>query len=216
VGGRRDRPPTRGLAKGDLVINLDPSSSTTTTAPANVELLRWPADAGRRDELAAEQRPRLLLVGAGVAPPLLDREEDWIRVPADERDLWSRLQRLAELHDMRRRRPQLSDGVVLDHGGRSVIVSAGEGAVLRPLLDRFGLLVRWDELIGTLWPDGDGTLKLAVARVSRLRIRIAPIGLAVHNIRGRGVLLDHGVPPKDSAPTAATRDQLEEDMWPIW
>jgi len=203
------------------VINLDPSSSTTTTttstaSQAKVELLRWPADAGRRDELAADHRPRLLLVAAGVTPPRLDREEDWIRVPADERDLWSRLQRLAELHDQRRRRPQLSDGVVLDHGGRSVIVSAGEGAVLRPLLDRFGQLVRWDELIGTLWPDGNGTMKLAVARVSRLRVRIAPTGLAVHNIRGRGVLLDHGVPSQDSAPTAATRDQLEEDMWPIW
>jgi DNA-binding winged helix-turn-helix (wHTH) protein len=143
---------------GDLVINLDPSFSTAPTATADkVELLRWPADAARREELAAAHLPRLL--------------------------------------------------------------SEGEGAVLRPLLDRFGQLVRWDEIIGTLWPDGGGTVKLAVARVSRLRVRLAPAGLAIHNIRGRGVVLDHGVPSTDATPTSpreAIGGQPEEDMWPIW
>ena len=174
---------------------LDPSSTGTTRTTDRVELLRWPTDARRREELAAGHRPRLLLVGAGVHPPRLDPDEDWIRVPADERDLWTRLRRLAELHDQRRRRPRLSDGSVVDYDSRTAIVSAGEGSVLRPLLDRFGELVRWDELIRTLWPDGGGTTKLAAARVSRLRTRIAPTGLVIHSIRGRGVLLDHGVPP---------------------
>lgn len=50
-------------------------------------MLRWPAAAARRDELAEDRLPRLLLVAEGVAPPRLDRDEDWIRVPADEREV---------------------------------------------------------------------------------------------------------------------------------
>lgn len=181
-----------------------------------VELLRWPADAERREELAARQVPRLLLVEDDVAPPELDAEEDWIRVPTDERDLWARLQRLALRHHERRRRPQLGDGVMLDYLGQTVIVSEGEGEVLRCLLAHFGELVRWDDLLAELWPDGDGTTKLANARVSRLRSRIAPVGLVVHNIRGRGVMLDHGEPPALSEAAAVAGPSGEEGAWRTW
>ena len=85
-----------------------------------IELLRWPGDgpAGRR-----AGTPRLLLVSDGVLPPRLDAGEDWIRVPADERDLLARMQRLADEFDRRRRPPYLEADVVLRYGGRTVVVS---------------------------------------------------------------------------------------------
>jgi hypothetical protein len=167
-----------------------------------VQLLRWPADADRRAELSARHVPRLLLVDEGASPPVLDPDEDWIRVPTDERDVWARLQRLAERRREQARRPTLTDGVVLGYLGQTVVVSAGEAEVLRLLLDHFGQVVHWDELRATLWPDGGGTPKLANARVSRLRTRIAATGLVVHNLRSRGVMLAHGSAEEDPWPTS--------------
>jgi hypothetical protein len=70
-------------------------------------------------------------------------------------------------------------------------MAAADVAVLRPLVDRFGRLVRWEELGVTLGPDGAGAAKRARARVARLRRRLTPLGLAIHTVRGAGVLLDH-------------------------
>ena len=173
---------------------------------SEVELLRWPADAARREQLATRQVPRLLLVEAHTTPPTIQVDEDWIRTPADERDLWARMQRLALRHRERRRRPRLHDGVVLEYRGRTVIVSEGDGEMLALLLESFGRLVRWEHLIAGLWPDGSGTTKLAVSRVSRLRARIAGVGLAVENIRGRGVVLDHGEPLSAAEPAGASEE----------
>ena len=80
----------------------------TTFAPSDapIALLRWPADADRRD-LAAGHRPRLLLLEPDADPPMTwDVLEDWVR-PAD----LSRSKRIATL--MRRlpsARPDLLDG----------------------------------------------------------------------------------------------------------
>jgi hypothetical protein len=59
------------------------------------EVVRWPAEAGRRAELAAQGRPRVLLVEAGAVPPPLAPEEDWLRLPAPPADLRARRTRLA-------------------------------------------------------------------------------------------------------------------------
>lgn len=69
---------------------------------SEVQLLRWPADAARREELKARQVHRLLLVDEDGTPPVLDPDEDWIRVPTDERDISARLQRLARRQQERR------------------------------------------------------------------------------------------------------------------
>jgi len=85
---------------------------------SEVELLRWPAEADRRQQLADRKVPRLLLVEAGVMPPPLDDDEDWICVPADERDIGARLRRLARSssHEQERGRPRPDDDrLVLRH-----------------------------------------------------------------------------------------------------
>ena len=165
-----------------------------------IELLRWPGDGARRAAAAERGTPRLLLVAGGALPPRLDSNEDWIRVPADECDLLARMQRLAAEFDRRRRPPYLEADVVLHYGGRTVVVSDGEAAVLRPLIARFGELVTWDVLRGHLWPDAARTARAMSARVFRARVRSEPIGLTVYTIRGRGVVLDH-----DDRPTHVPR-----------
>lgn len=165
-----------------------------------IELLRWPGDVARRAAAAERGTPRLLLVADGALPPRLDAGEDWIRVPADERDLLARMQRLAAGFDRRRRPPYLEADVVLRYGGRTVVVSAGEGAVLSPLIARFRELVTWDVLRSHLWPDATRTSRALSSRVFRVRARIEPIGLTIYTVRGRGVVLDH-----DDRPSHAPR-----------
>ncbi|RPI05697.1 MAG: helix-turn-helix domain-containing protein, partial [Actinobacteria bacterium] len=58
----------------------------------DVTLFRWPAELSRRERLADEGLPRLLLVEGGELPPIVvDVVEDWIRVPADESDIRARV-----------------------------------------------------------------------------------------------------------------------------
>jgi hypothetical protein len=72
-----------------------------------VELVSWPDEAARLDELRDRRLPRLLLVAADSAPPAVDDElEDWVRLPADPRDVEVRACRLAHvaLHAVTRTR----------------------------------------------------------------------------------------------------------------
>jgi hypothetical protein len=167
-----------------------------TLSLGDVELVRWPADAERREEAAKRGVPRLLIMAAGhYPPPDLALDEDWITVPADERDIAARIRRLAWLHTQRSRAPVVTEGVVLHCGGTNVAIPDDEAAVLRVLVSRFRSLVTWADLT-------DGPPGLTKARagrlLSRLRRRIEPVGLAVVAVPGRGVVLDHLHPPTDS------------------
>lgn len=62
---------------------------------AEVEVVQWPAEAARRDELAERRQPRLLLVAEDELPPPIAHDEDWARVTAPEQDVEARRQRLA-------------------------------------------------------------------------------------------------------------------------
>jgi hypothetical protein len=191
----------------DIASRSGPVGGGETGVPFpldEIELLRWPGDIARRAAAAERGTPRLLLVADGALPPRLDPGEDWIRVPADERDLLARMQRLADEFDRRRHPPYLEADVVLRYGGRTVVVSEGEGAVLRPLIARFGELVTWDILRSHLWPDADRTARAMSSRVFRVRARIEPIGLTIYTIRGRGVVLDHDDRPRRASRTPAS------------
>jgi hypothetical protein len=75
-----------------------------------VEMLSWPADAGRLEALRDAAIPRLVLVAAGTSAPVLDDElEDWVRLPADDQEISLRSQRLARhAREDRLTRPQLN------------------------------------------------------------------------------------------------------------
>src|SRR5689334_98686 len=63
------------------------------TQRRSAQLLRWPAEADRR---GPADQPCLWLLPPGELPPLPKAGEDWIRMPADERDVAVRLRQLAD------------------------------------------------------------------------------------------------------------------------
>jgi hypothetical protein len=152
-----------------------------------VELVRWPRDTERRTLLCRAGIPCLLLVEQGSEPPTaLALTEDWIFVPADERDIHARAWRLAhyvDRHDASA--PALADGV-LRRGDHRVVLTASEQVVARRLLDAAGEVVGRDELQATLWPDGAPSERALDDVVYRLRRRCTEVGLRIRAVRGRG------------------------------
>lgn len=157
-----------------------------------VELVHWPRDEVLRDRLARAGVPRLLLVEAGVAPPdAIGVDEDWIRMPADERDVAVRAQRLARLSlRLLGERPVLDHNRVLHRGGTTVVLSAAEAVVVGLLLAENGRVVPRERLEAALWPDGAVPGPKAVnAVVYRLRRRLAGLSLCIRVARNRGFVI---------------------------
>ena len=71
-------------------------------AADRVELVPWPTDAARADELHDQGIPVLLLVAPDAAPPVVrDELEDWVRLPATAVDVEVRARRLGQLASTR-------------------------------------------------------------------------------------------------------------------
>ncbi len=158
----------------------------------DVVLLRWPDDERGRRRLATKGVPRVLLVDAGSAPPVVtDELEDWIRVPADEVDLHARV---AALERRTRARadtvPTLDDDGVLRHAGGWVPLPPVEARLTRALLERRGAVVSRATLGRAGWPDGAPGRNALDVHVLRLRRRLTPVGLAIRTVRSRGYLLE--------------------------
>lgn len=159
----------------------------------DVVLVRWPAEEERRRHLAAEGRPRLLLVDAAApAPGVTDPLEDWVRVPADDGDVQARLSTLAA----RARRvdpdgvPALDDDGVIRCNGAWASLPPVEARLTAALLERFGAVVSRDVLARAGWPDGAPGRNALDVHVLRLRRRLAPVGLVIRTVRSRGYLLE--------------------------
>ena len=158
----------------------------------DVTLLRWPAEATRREALNERSTPRLLLVEDGSPPPDLDDcLEDWIRLPAHEDDVQARLGALmarAARHGTGA--PVLDGDGVLRFGPAWVPLPPVEGRLTEALLERFGAVVSRDTLSRAGWPDGAPGRNALDVHVLRLRRRISPVGLAIRTVRSRGYLLE--------------------------
>jgi len=151
-----------------------------------VTVVDWPRERHVVEHLASLGLPRLLLVAEGAEPPYVDDLlEDWLRLPAEERDLRARLAAL-------RRRAGLAEIPVFDGAGR--LSYRGAWAPLSPieytvatvLVERFGRLVSDDDLAARAWtgsPPGGAALRV---HLTRLRRRIGPIGLEIRTVRSRG------------------------------
>lgn len=157
-----------------------------------VVLVRWPREAERRDLLAEEGVPRLLLIEDGQRPPATeDCLEDWVRVPAAEEDVQARLAGLA----VRRRlhaaeAPELDGDGVLRFAARWVALPPVEARLTTALLDRFGAVVSRGALGRAGWPEGAPGRNALDVHVVRLRRRLASVGLAIRTVRSRGYLLE--------------------------
>lgn len=155
-----------------------------------VAFVRWPSEAGRRRQLAAQGIARLLLVEAGHAPPDdWDSVEDWIRVPADPVDLHHRAESL-------RRTATGCAPVVIDEAGllrrgdRWVALAPLEQVLAHELAERFGRLVRREALERALWPDRAVEARALDRAVTRLRAKVRAVGLSVRCVPSAGYLLE--------------------------
>jgi hypothetical protein len=175
--------------------SVDHQHGVVATLPlvTPVELVRWPRDDARRVLLARRGVPCLLLVAAGAElPATIGPTEDWVRLPADERDVSVRAQSLC--HRLARAaadRPRVGDGVVT-HAGRQAPLSAAEATVLEVLLDETGSVVSRGKLEAAVWPDGPPSPRSLDALLYRLRRRAAGVNVHVLAARGRGFTVDVG------------------------
>ena len=156
----------------------------------DVRLVRWPAARAQLDELRAAGVPRLVVVDGDVAPPSPpDDLEDWVRLPADQSDVRLRVDTLAE-RARNRRFPVLTAEGVLRHRGVAVPLSPVEARLVDVLLQRFGAVVSRPDLMAGVWPGEPPPRNALDVQISRLRRRLADVGLTVTTVRGRGYLLD--------------------------
>lgn len=156
-----------------------------------VTVLRWPAEADRRQELAARQVPRVLVVDAETPPPAtLDCLEDWVRAGDAEADVRARVaavERRAAAHVPHA--PVIDDGI-LRFGDAWVTLPPVEGRLAAALVERFGAVVSRSALTHAGWPAGASGRNTLDVHILRLRRRLAPAGLVIRTVRSRGYLLE--------------------------
>jgi two-component system, OmpR family, response regulator len=165
----------------------------------DVVLVRWPEEDVRLRQLRETGSPRLLLLNGESDPPeSADCLEDWIRLPADDRDMRARVARLASRSETQQPAPQVDGDGLLRYRGRWVALSPVESALAITLVDRFGAVVGRDTLARRAWPEGTPTRNALDVHMLRLRRRIAPLGVEVRTVRSRGYLMQAAQPRADA------------------
>jgi Transcriptional regulatory protein, C terminal len=175
---------------------------STAVGPTTVDDLvidvRWPAEAARRERLARDGRPRLLIVAEREEPPVTaDPLEDWVRPSADAVERYMRRDRLRRRAAARAPATIDPDGL-LHRGDRWVALAPGELAALTALMSEPGYMVARADLAAALGMDvseGEDKPRTLDNVVRRVRKRIAPLGMAVCVVRGAGFLLEIGELP---------------------
>src|SRR5438270_3481688 len=157
-----------------------------------VRLVRWPEERELLDKLRAQGTPRLLLVRPPApAPEVMECEEDWVRLPADDGDVRARVLALAARSSRHRPGPVVDGDGRVRYGAHWIALSPIEHRLARVLAERFGEVVGTDLLAHAAWPD-EGTNEGALrVHLTRLRRRLRSLGLEVQNVRGRGYLMEH-------------------------
>jgi len=155
----------------------------------DVVVLRWPEQAADVRRLDALGVPRLLLVEPGAAPPeTASCLQDWIRLPADDGDVRARIAVLSLRPACHPSRPEVDDVGQLSYRGWSIFLSPLDERLCRVLIEHFGCLVDEDTLEHLGWPGG-ATVQAVRVQVSRLRRRIAPLGLGITRARNSGYVM---------------------------
>jgi len=195
-------------ASSDAGPAEDPPGRSGAPAPPDIAVLHWPAQAGEVAVLAEQGKARLLLVSPDADPPVSDDwREEWVRMPADERDVAARVLRLTRRTERPDRTPRLDGSGRIFVGERWVALSPIESRLAGALAERYGAVVSEGELVDRGWPEenggapsgrGSGALRV---HVTRLRRRVAPLGLEIRVVRAQGFLLQEagGTPPGTAA-----------------
>jgi hypothetical protein len=161
-----------------------------TAEPAltpDIVVVRWPAEQANRERLAAAGRPRLLLVAPQSDPPDgQDCLEDWVRLPADDRDVAARLRALEARAVRHQQQPETDERGRLTFNGNWVALSPIEERIVGALAARFGEVVSRGELLAAGWPDDTPSDAALRVHLTRLRKEIAALGLEIATVRGFG------------------------------
>ena len=175
-------------------IETKPQPWPSTVQAVDVALVRWPLERDRRSRLIVEQVPRLLLLEDGDDPPdVVDCLEDWVRVPAGEREVSLRMAGLtARVGLLAAAHPDLDRDGVLRYRNRWVSLPPVEARLTAAMVERFGAVVSRDVLARSGWPEGAPGRNALDVHVLRLRRRLLPLGLAIRTVRSRGYLLEAG------------------------
>lgn len=156
-----------------------------------IAVRRWPDDRpSAADGGTLVHQPTLWVVGLDVDPPAREDLTDWIREPLDPTELrWRADGLLARAGETGPIYLSLEDGV-LHVDGSIVILSVLEAAILEVLVAHLGSVVARGDLAGRVWGDPEAPLRLLNRHVSSLRKRLEGLPLAIHAVRGRGLLLE--------------------------
>lgn len=156
-----------------------------------VVVVRWPEEAANLARLKAQGVPRLLLIAPEIPAPWGgDCEEDWIRLPADDRDVRARLTALARRAARHQAVPPVIDEHgVLTYGHHTITLSPLKAAVATVLVEHWGESVHRDELMAA-WPAENVTGNALRIQILRLRRRLAGVGLEVRSVPGFGYRLE--------------------------
>ena len=158
-----------------------------------VAVVQWPEESQRADALVRDRRLRLYLVAPDADPPIdWDGLSDWIRRPAEPRDVFARIETLQRRAE-RSPKPSLDDDSVLWRGRSWIALAPIEARLMRAFLQRPGAVVSRSELLAAGWPGGAASRALD-PRLLRLRARIASMGLGIFNVRQRGYILTFADP----------------------
>jgi DNA-binding response OmpR family regulator len=156
----------------------------------DVVLVRWPEENLHLGELRGAGTPRLLLVGPDASPPdSVDPLEDWIRLPAEDRDVRARVATLEARASNGAAMPEIDEDGLLRFRDKWVSLSPVERELASALVERFGAVVGREVMARRAWPSGAPTRNALDVHILRLRRRIAPLGLEVRTVRSRGYLL---------------------------
>ena len=155
---------------------------TIVTLPVDVDLLAALRLAGA---------PRLLLVPGDVDPPIGgDAFEDWVRLPADPREVHARISTL-QMRATARPLPRIDEHGCLHVDDRWIAIPPIEARILSVLIERFGTVVSTADLAAEAWPDGLSSASQLRVRILRLRRRLESLELELDTVRGEGYVLQH-------------------------
>lgn len=153
---------------------------------ADVVVLIWPEEAPRGAELARAGTPVLYVVGQADAPPVPESYlEDWIRLPADDRDFQARvavLEARAATYDLV---PKLDATNRLHYRGYSVQLTSTHARIMQLLVDHFGETVS-DESLQATKPGGESPR----ADMTLLRSLLRDLDLSLERVPRQGYALE--------------------------
>ncbi len=178
-------------------------------------MLCWPSDAEDVIRLHDHGVPCLLLLDAAADPPDLGSLlVDWVRLPADDRDLTARLSRLRRHAAAPAVLPTLDGYGRLTFGDRWVELTPIEERLAEALIESFATVVPGPVLAARGWPGAPPSINALRVNLHRMRRRVESIGLEVRMLRGSGYLLQIADAPP-GRPTDRRRPTAAADRRPV-